>query len=143
RVHGVTYGPFAPGDDGLPFPAPGAVQDDFARMRAGGVNALRTYHVPPEWLLDLAGREGLTVFVDVPWPKHLCFLHGRRAPAPAPSPATRSAPPQRPPAAPRPCSPTASATRSAPPSSAGTAAAASSASWPSWPTWPGRPTPGA
>jgi GT2 family glycosyltransferase len=44
-----------------------------------GVNAIRTYHVPPEWLLELADERGMAVFVDVPWPKHLCFLDSARA----------------------------------------------------------------
>src|SRR5262245_44499643 len=50
-VRGVTYGPFAPDAEGQPFPTPDRVADDFARMRAAGVNAVRTYHVPPEWAL--------------------------------------------------------------------------------------------
>src|SRR5436305_1802377 len=44
RVHGVTYGPFAPNADGEQFPDPQRVLDDFARMTAIGVNAVRTYH---------------------------------------------------------------------------------------------------
>jgi hypothetical protein len=59
RVRGVTYGPFAPGPDGHQFPAPECVVDDFARMADIGVNAVRTYHVPPGWLLDLADESGL------------------------------------------------------------------------------------
>src|SRR6266852_1466750 len=47
RVRGVTYGPFAPDDKGYPFPGPDRVSKDFARMRALGINAVRTYHVPP------------------------------------------------------------------------------------------------
>jgi hypothetical protein len=54
RVRGVTYGPFAPNAAGHPFPAATAVARDFERMGDIGVNAIRTYHVPPEWLLDLA-----------------------------------------------------------------------------------------
>ncbi len=86
RIQGVTYGPFAPDADGQPFPCRAQVLKDFALMRQAGVNAFRTYHLPPEWLLDLADTQGLNVFVDVPWPKHLCFLessaaqaHARRA----------------------------------------------------------------
>jgi GT2 family glycosyltransferase len=79
RVRGVTYGPFAPDADGHQFPAPAVAADDFAAMRAAGVNAVRTYHLPPEWLLDLAGEQGLNVFIDVPWPKHVCFLDSARA----------------------------------------------------------------
>src|SRR5947207_12006077 len=65
RVQGVTYGPFPPGPDGHQFPAPRRVADDFARMRAVGVNAVRTYHVPPDWLFHLADEAGVAVFVDV------------------------------------------------------------------------------
>jgi glycosyltransferase involved in cell wall biosynthesis len=74
RIRGVTYGPFAPDADGRPFPAPAGVAEDFARMRDIGINALRTYHVPPGWLLQLADEQGMAVFIDVPWPKHVCFL---------------------------------------------------------------------
>jgi GT2 family glycosyltransferase len=79
RVQGITYGPFAPNGKGEPFPEPERTRADFAAMRAAGVNAVRTYHLPPEWFLALAGEEGLAVFIDVPWAKHLCFLESRRA----------------------------------------------------------------
>src|SRR5579872_1350325 len=74
EAHGVTYGPFAPNAAREPFPARQRVCADFAAMRATGVNAVRTYHVPPAWLLALADECGLAVLIDVPWPKHLCFL---------------------------------------------------------------------
>jgi GT2 family glycosyltransferase len=73
-IQGVTYGPFAANAEGQPFPSPERVADDFVRMRGGAINALRTYHVPPTWLLLTATEHQLSVFVDVPWPKHLCFL---------------------------------------------------------------------
>jgi GT2 family glycosyltransferase len=76
RVKGVTYGPFAPNIDGEPFPARGLVAGDFEQMSARGINALRTYHLPPEWLLALADEYRLNVLIDVPWSKHLCFLDG-------------------------------------------------------------------
>jgi hypothetical protein len=79
RVQGVTYGPFAPDADGQPFPSPEQVRDDLLRMKAAGINALRTYHVPPAWLLYLADEERMAVFVDVPWRKHLCFLESAAA----------------------------------------------------------------
>src|SRR6516225_5096892 len=79
RVRGVTYGPFAPNGAGEPFPAPDRVGEDFARMRDAGINSVRTYHVPPEWLLRAADELGLAVFVDVPWAKHLCFLESDQA----------------------------------------------------------------
>src|SRR5262249_45830235 len=45
-----------------------------------GANALRTYHVPPEWMLDLVSRTPDThLLIDIPWSKHLCFLDSRTA----------------------------------------------------------------
>jgi GT2 family glycosyltransferase len=79
RVQGVTYGPFTANAAGEPFPSPERVRDDFAAMRAAAINAVRAYHVPPDWLLHLADEQGLTVFLDVPWPKHLCFLDSARS----------------------------------------------------------------
>ena len=38
---------------------------------------------PPEWLLDLVDESGMTVFMDIPWPTHVCFLQSRRAQAEA------------------------------------------------------------
>jgi GT2 family glycosyltransferase len=91
RVQGVTYGPFPPGEDGHQFPSPERVADDFTRMRDSGINTLRTYHVPPGWLLYQAAEAGLAVFVDVPWPKHLCFMDSRRARTEARQAVTRAA----------------------------------------------------
>jgi hypothetical protein len=65
RIHGVTYGPFAPGEDGAQFPSPQQVNDDFVCMRDIGINSIRTYHVPPDWFLRLADEQSLAVFVDV------------------------------------------------------------------------------
>jgi len=77
-VRGVTYGTFRPGPDGEPFPAPGVVRNDFSLMASVGVNALRTYTVPPAWLLDEAGRHGLHVMAGLPWEQHVTFLDDRR-----------------------------------------------------------------
>jgi GT2 family glycosyltransferase len=74
RLQGVTYGPFAPNADGDAFPTQAQVCDDLQRMRDAGINALRTYHVPPQWLLEVADAFSMGVLVDVPWRKHLCFL---------------------------------------------------------------------
>jgi GT2 family glycosyltransferase len=79
RVRGVTYGPFAPNSAGVPLPAPALVAQDFARMRDIGINSVRTYHAPPEWFLSLADDHELTVFIDVPWAKHICFLESADA----------------------------------------------------------------
>ena len=78
RADGVTYGPFPPDARGDAFPPRRRVAEDFAQMRAASVGAVRTYHVPPDWVFGLAEEYGLVVLVDVPWAKHLCFL-GRRS----------------------------------------------------------------
>jgi O-antigen biosynthesis protein len=79
HVKGITYGPFAPGADGETFASPAQTARDFKLIRELGANVLRVYYPPPAWFLDLAGEHGLKVFVDVPWPKHLCFLDSRKS----------------------------------------------------------------
>src|SRR5215218_7849709 len=75
---GVTYGTFAPGEDGAPYGDRERVEADFQAMAAQGVNALRTYTAPPRWLLDAALRHGLWVTVGLPWEQHVTFLDSRR-----------------------------------------------------------------
>ena len=76
-VKGVTYGTFRPGEDGVQFPARARVEQDLAGMRAGGFNTIRTYTVPPRWLLDAAWRHGLRVMVGLPWTQHVAFLNDK------------------------------------------------------------------
>lgn len=78
RVRGATYGPFAPNQAGEMLPEPAMVAIDFARMQAIGINAIRIYHSPPAWFLDLAEEWQLYLMVDVPCPKHLDFLEDRK-----------------------------------------------------------------
>lgn len=72
-VKGVTYGPFADNNEGLPFPNPDQARRDFELMRELGANCLRIYHLPPDWFLDLAQEIGLKIFLDIAWPKNLTF----------------------------------------------------------------------
>jgi GT2 family glycosyltransferase len=74
---GVTYGTFPPGEDGQPYGDRSRVEADFRAMAAAGVNAVRTYTVPPGWLLDAALRQGLWVMVGLPWEQHMTFLDER------------------------------------------------------------------
>src|SRR5690349_19121750 len=60
-VRGVTYGTFRAGPDGTQFPERQVVERDFAAMAAAGFNAVRTYTLPPVWLLDAAAAAGLRV----------------------------------------------------------------------------------
>jgi len=73
-VKGVTYGTFAPHVDGHQFPDEKVVEKDFKLMVANGVNTVRTYTVPPLYLLDLAWRLNLKVMVGLPWEQHIAFL---------------------------------------------------------------------
>jgi O-antigen biosynthesis protein len=76
-IRGVTYGTFEPDREGTDYPEPSVVGRDFAAMAASGVNAIRTYTVPPRWLLDLAASWGLFVMVGIPWEEHVTFLDDR------------------------------------------------------------------
>ncbi len=73
-MRAVSYGPFAPASHGTQFPEREMVARDFALMRELGANAIRTFTVPPRWLLDCATTYGLRVMVGIPWSQHVCFL---------------------------------------------------------------------
>lgn len=77
-VRGVTYGTFGPGDKGHDYPSPEVVKRDFAAIAANGMNAIRTYTVPPGWLLDKAREHGLRVMAGLAWEQHIAFLDDRR-----------------------------------------------------------------
>jgi GT2 family glycosyltransferase len=77
-VKGVTYGTFAPDENGLQFPSRETVEKDFALMVSHGFNAVRTYTVPPSYLLDLAADYGLKVLVGLPWEQHVTFLKSKK-----------------------------------------------------------------
>jgi O-antigen biosynthesis protein len=47
-------------------------------MVQNGINAVRTYTVPPLWLLDTAHRLGLRLMVGLPWEQHVTFLDENR-----------------------------------------------------------------
>jgi ABC-type multidrug transport system fused ATPase/permease subunit/GT2 family glycosyltransferase len=77
-VRGVTYGTFCPDEAGAEFHDPHVVDRDFAQMGSNGINAVRTYTVPPRWLLDAAWQHGLYVMVGLPWEQHITFLDNRK-----------------------------------------------------------------
>src|SRR5438093_1193875 len=76
-LKGVTYGPFAPDEHGGTFATPEQTASDFQRIGELHANLLRVYYPPPLWFLDLAHEQGLKVLIDIPWPKHLCFLDAK------------------------------------------------------------------
>jgi glycosyltransferase involved in cell wall biosynthesis len=77
-IKGVTYGTFAPDTAEIQFPSPQQVDEDFSGMAANGINSVRTYTVPPLWLLDAACQYGLRVMVGIPWEQHITFLDDKR-----------------------------------------------------------------
>ncbi len=77
-IRGVTYGPFRPDEEGCEYHTPEQVEKDFSLMAANGINAVRTYTVPPRWLLDVAQRHGLRVMVGLPWEEHVTFLDSKK-----------------------------------------------------------------
>jgi GT2 family glycosyltransferase len=77
-VRGVTYGTFRPLDDGAEFPCPQVVERDLVRMATNGINAVRTYTVPPRWLLDSAHRHGLHVMVGLAVERYVGYLADKK-----------------------------------------------------------------
>ena len=76
-IRGVTYGTFAPDEDGHLFPCQDQVIADFRAIAANGFNTLRTYTVPPSRVLDAADGCGLRVLVGLTWERHIAFLQDR------------------------------------------------------------------
>jgi glycosyltransferase involved in cell wall biosynthesis len=77
-LRGVTYGTFSPASDGSQFHDVQRVETDISAMAANGINAIRTYTVPPRWLLDVAQRHGIVVMVGIPWEQHMAITDDRR-----------------------------------------------------------------
>ncbi|UCE02613.1 MAG: glycosyltransferase [Candidatus Latescibacterota bacterium] len=77
-VRGVTYGTFRPDSEGRLIPSRERVRADFAAMAQSGFNTVRTYTLPPRWLLDTAQEFGLRVMVGLWWDQFVTFLDDRR-----------------------------------------------------------------
>ncbi|NTW37696.1 MAG: glycosyl transferase, partial [Syntrophobacteraceae bacterium] len=77
-IRGVTYGPFRPDEEGCEYHTPEQVEQDFELMARYGINSVRTYTVPPRWLLDIAQKHGLRVMIGLPWEEHITFLDNRK-----------------------------------------------------------------
>ncbi|MBK5269374.1 MAG: glycosyltransferase [Bacteroidia bacterium] len=76
-IKGVTYGTFKPDEQGVQFPSADIVASDFLQMSASGINTVRTYTVPPVYLLDAAREHDLKVMVGLPWEQHITFLDSK------------------------------------------------------------------
>ena len=73
-IKGVTYGPFAPDDNGEYFGNPEGAERDLDLMVEAGVNLVRIYYVPPRWFLDLCEKRHIRALISIPWAEHLEFL---------------------------------------------------------------------
>ena len=73
-IKGVTYGTFKRNINGDHFPCPELMEKDFEMMSLKGINSVRTYTVPPVYVLDMAEKYGLKVMVGLPWEQHITFL---------------------------------------------------------------------
>jgi hypothetical protein len=71
-IKGVTYGTFRPNRAGEPFPERGQVLEDFERMRETGINTVRLYTPPPDWVADAALEAGLFLIPDICWGPRRC-----------------------------------------------------------------------
>lgn len=61
-IKGVTYGTFKP-DNNIQYPEVSIIEKDFETMAANGMNCVRTYTLPPLYLLDIALKNNLKVMV--------------------------------------------------------------------------------
>ena len=77
-LRAVSYGPFAKASHGAQFPERDVVERDFGLIRDLGANTIRTFTVPPRWLLERAEAHGLRVLVGIPWSQHVAFLDSSR-----------------------------------------------------------------
>jgi hypothetical protein len=67
RIRGVTYGSLRPWRARAGFPQRAVVAAELAALGRLGVNAIRTYEIPPPDLLEVAGEHGIRVLVGLPF----------------------------------------------------------------------------
>ncbi len=78
-VRGAVYGAFRPDANGREYQDVGAIERDFALMRANGLNAVRTPHtMPPRSVLDAARRHGLWVMAGLSAEQYVGYLIDRK-----------------------------------------------------------------
>jgi GT2 family glycosyltransferase len=72
-IKGVTYGWFPPEDnEGVPYPRPDVVRKDFELMKSAGINTIRTFDPPPDYVLEIASELDIKVIVGIwVWHKYI------------------------------------------------------------------------
>lgn len=73
-LRGVSYGPFRPRGDGLPFPTAERLAADFQQIQRLGFNTVRLYDLPTEEIIQCAMDHGLRLLLGIPWTDHVDFL---------------------------------------------------------------------
>lgn len=73
-LKGVTYGTFRSDESGFQYPSPSRVDQDLSLMQQSGVNCIRVYTTPPEWLLDKLADSGIRLLLGIAWPQYQAFL---------------------------------------------------------------------
>src|SRR5215467_2409018 len=73
-MRGVTYGTFAPDENGDQFPPQDRALADFRSIAANGFNTVRCYTMPPIRVLDAALECSLNILAGVSWEQHIAFL---------------------------------------------------------------------
>ena len=77
-LKGTTYGTFKPTENGNQFPEADIVKKDLTMMAEYGFNCIRTYTVPPKYLLDFAHELNINIMVGLPWEQHITFLDNNK-----------------------------------------------------------------
>jgi hypothetical protein len=75
HVRGLTYGPFAPGEQGHGLKDGAVLHGDLEDIVAAGANTIRLYESPPGEFLDDCERHGIRVIIGVSWPDHVDFVN--------------------------------------------------------------------
>src|SRR4029450_8873422 len=73
-LRGASYRPLGVATPGFPSPTEEMVDTALRLMAELGANTLRTFTVPPRWLLDRAAERGVWVLVTLPCAAPVCFL---------------------------------------------------------------------
>lgn len=74
-IKAVSYGTFEANAEGHLFPERDIVRRDFSLMREAGVNAVRTYTLPPQYLMDEAADQGFYVMPGIFWEGRQCIYN--------------------------------------------------------------------
>jgi hypothetical protein len=78
-VRGVTYGPFAPPEEGSRGETARTERwrSDIALIGSMGFNVVRVYEVPSREFVSLCRDGGLRVLISIPWAHHVDFFEER------------------------------------------------------------------